>query len=342
MKIKDYVFYGIIVAFIVLFLAAAIVFKVFNVEILPTQFYGALIGVFITAIITAFLLRGQTEGDEKREKSLKVFETQKEKYNNFISEIWKIWDKRSVTLEEVNDLLRMVSQDIVLYTKPKTVNDILQHLTQIAEYANSKESDNTDEFSKKMQEHIFGIINSLAQEINLGGEINDDVRKNLNALENKLLPYINSKKYVKKINELVRSKIQEQELKEFKLEPDETSGELNVLWWHIDKEMWLRVGDQWGNGKLYFAFWSKFENRQYQNYRYRVKGAEKDWTKVYNPIENFAKDKYVLNFNDFRNGKPLPSDALENLANYIAEFFAKEYDEFDKKDIIGLIAECNK
>jgi gas vesicle protein len=202
MKFKDYIFYGIIVALVVLFLASAIIFKVFNVEILPSQFYGALIGVFITAIITAFLLRGQTEGDEKREKSLKVFETQKEKYNNFINEMWKIWDKRSVRLEEVNELLRMVSQDIVLYTKPKTVNEILSHLTQIAKYANGKETDNTDEFSKKIQEHIFGIINSLAKEINLGGEINEEFRKNLNALEDKLLPYINSKKYVKRLMNL--------------------------------------------------------------------------------------------------------------------------------------------
>ena len=341
MKLKDYIFYGIIVAFIVLFLASAIVFKVFNVEILPSQFYGALIGVFITAIITAFLLRGQTEGDEKREKSLKVFETQKEKYNNFINEMWKIWDKRSVRLEEVNELLRMVSQDIVLYTKPKTVNEILSHLTQIAEYANCKESDNTDEFSKKIQEHIFGIINSLAKEINLGGEINDDVRKNLNALEDKLLPYINSKKYVKTLNELVRSKIQD--LQDFKLEPDETSGERSVLWWYIDKGIWLRVGDQWGNGELYFAFWSEFYgNRQYQDYRFRVKGAEKDWMKVYRHVKDFAKDKYVLNFNDFRNGKPLPSDVLENLAIHIAEFFTDKYDEFGNKDIIGLIEECNK
>ena len=63
-KIKDYIFYGIIVAFFVIFLASAIIFKVYNIEILPSQFYGALIGVFITAIVTAFLLRGQTEGDE--------------------------------------------------------------------------------------------------------------------------------------------------------------------------------------------------------------------------------------------------------------------------------------
>jgi hypothetical protein len=31
-----------------------------KMEILPSQFYGALIGVVITAIITVFLLQGQT------------------------------------------------------------------------------------------------------------------------------------------------------------------------------------------------------------------------------------------------------------------------------------------
>ena len=341
MKIKDYIFYGIIVAFIVLFLASAIIFKVYNVEILPSQFYGALIGVFITAIVTAFLLRGQTEGDEKREKSVKIFETRKEKYNNFITEIWKIWDKRYIRLEDVNELLKMVSQNIVLYTKPETVNKILYHLTQIAKYANREESDNTEKFSKEIQENIFGIINALAKEIDLGGEINDEVRKNLNFLEDKLLPYTNSKKYIKKLNELVRSKIKD--LEEIKVQPDETSSEQDVLWWYIDKGMWLRVGDQWGNGKLYFAFWSEFYgNRQYQDYRYAKKGADKDWMRVYRHIKIFDKDKNVLNFNDFRDGKPLPPDALENLADYIVEFYAKQYEEFDNKDIIGLIEKCNK
>lgn len=331
-KTKTIIFYSVIIALIVLFLASAVAFRVFDIEALPSQFYGALISVFITAIITAFLLRGQTEGDEEREKSLKIFETQKEKYNNFINEIWKIWDKRSVKLEEVNELLRMVSQDIVLYTKPETVTEILSHLTEIAAYANH---DNTDECSKKMQEHIFGIINALAKEIDLGGEINEDVRKNINALEDKLLPYINSKKYIKRLDELVRSKIQGLEKVEFK--PDETSGERNVLWWYIDKGMWLRVGDQWGNGNFYFAFWSDFyEYRQYQHYRWRVKGDDKNWLKVY------EKSDYAFDFNDFRNGKTLPPDALENLATQIARFFEEKYPDFDNKNIIGLIEECNK
>ena len=90
MKIKKFVFYGFILAFIVLFLASAIIFKVYNVEILPSQFYGALIGVFITAIVTAFLLRGQTEGDEKREKSVKVFEKKQEVYYNFLEKLKEI------------------------------------------------------------------------------------------------------------------------------------------------------------------------------------------------------------------------------------------------------------
>ena len=335
-------FYGWVIAFVILFLASAIIFRVYNIEILPSQFFGALIGVFITAIVTAFLLRGQTKGDEEREKSLKVFETQKEKYNNFINEIWKIWDKRSVRLEDVNALLKMVSQDIVLYTKPATVNEILSHLTQIAEYANLNESDNTDESSKKIQEYIFSIINALAKEINLGGKINDDVREKLNSLEDKLLPYINRKKYIKKLDELVRSKIEC--LQKFEFIHDETSSERNILRWLIGKGMWLRVGDQWGNGELYFAFWSEFyENRQYQEYRYRVKGDDKGWMKVYSHVKNFAKDnKYMLNFNDFRDGKPLSSDTLENLAKYIEEFFATKYEEFGNKDIIGLIEECNK
>ena len=73
MKNKNLWLYGII-AFTILFIASAVIFRVLNVEILPSQFYGALIGVVITAIITVFLLQGQTANEEKRERSIKVFE----------------------------------------------------------------------------------------------------------------------------------------------------------------------------------------------------------------------------------------------------------------------------
>jgi uncharacterized membrane protein len=78
MKNKNWIFNGIIIAFTVFFIASAVIFNVFEIEILPAQFYGALIGVFITAIVTAFLLRGQTEGNEKRDKNVKIFEKKQE------------------------------------------------------------------------------------------------------------------------------------------------------------------------------------------------------------------------------------------------------------------------
>ena len=299
--------------------------------------FSAFIGVMLTAFAVSIQLQRQSQTEAQKEKDVKIFETRKEKYDNFINEVWKIWDTRSVRLEDVNGLLRMVSQDIVLYTSSETVNKILYSLTQIADYANRKDSDNTD----KLQGHIFDIINSLAKEIKLGGGIEGEVRENINALEDKLLPYIRSKEYVKKLNELVRSKIPD--LEKFEYKPDETSSNKNILWWHIDKGMYLRVGDQWADGKLFFSFWAEFyRNRQYQGYRLKVRGNEKNWMNACHHISNFAKDKYQLNFNDFRDGKPLPPDALENLAEYITVYFKAKYTEFGNKDIIDLIEECNK
>ena len=340
MKNQNVWLYGAII-FTALFIASAVAFRIFEIDILPSQFYGALISVVITAIITVFLLRGQSEQEIKRDKNLKVFETQKEKYNNFIDEMWEIWEKRSVELEEVNKLLKMVSKDIVLYTKPDTVNNILSHLTEIAEYANKAETDCKGNFSKEMQKPFFNIIDCLAKEINLGGEINEDIRKKINALEDKLLPYINSKEYVKTLDKQVRDKIKG--LQKFKYESDETSDEKKVCMWHIDKDMWLRVGDQWGDGVVYFSFWSEFyENRQYQDYRLKLRGDDKNWMRVYKRLSDFTEEEEdIIDFNDFRNGKSLPPNALENLANYISEFFKKEYKEFADKDIRKLIEECN-
>lgn len=132
-KIKNYIFYGIIVAFVVLFLASAIIFKVYNIEILPSQFYGALIGVFITAIVTAFLLRGQTEGDEKREKSVKVFEEKLKIYKDFLSKLQEIVKNGEISDDNVKELIFQISY-IAMHTSSGRVNKILTLLkTTIAE-----------------------------------------------------------------------------------------------------------------------------------------------------------------------------------------------------------------
>lgn len=89
MKNKNLWLYGIIV-FTVLFIASAIIFRVSNIEILPSQFYGALISVVITAIITVLLLNGQTKAEESKERNVKVFEEKSVRFNNFINKLWEI------------------------------------------------------------------------------------------------------------------------------------------------------------------------------------------------------------------------------------------------------------
>lgn len=124
MKNKDYL---IILAFVALFLASAIIFKVYDVEILPSQFYGALIGVFITAIVTAFLLRGQTAGDEKREKSVKAFEEKLLIYKAFFSKLQEIVKTEKIDDNNVKELIFQISH-IAMHTHSDKVNRILELL----------------------------------------------------------------------------------------------------------------------------------------------------------------------------------------------------------------------
>ena len=74
MKQKQKIWMFGVIAFTLVFIASSVIFKIFDFEGLPSQFFGALIGVVITAIITVFLLQGQTANEEERDKSVKVFE----------------------------------------------------------------------------------------------------------------------------------------------------------------------------------------------------------------------------------------------------------------------------
>ena len=73
MKNKDNIIIGGTIAFALLFAVTAVLFKVFEIEIFPSQIYGALMGSVITCIITLLLLRGQTSSEELKERNMAVF-----------------------------------------------------------------------------------------------------------------------------------------------------------------------------------------------------------------------------------------------------------------------------
>ena len=186
MKIKDYIFYTILIVFVIFFIASAIIFKVYQIEILPSQFFGALIGVFITAIVTAFLLRGQTDGDEKRERSIKIFEKKQEVYHTFIKKLQEIIQDGEIKIggkkedgtidretDELKDLIFQLAF-IQMHSDTKNTKYILKHLAEIIETLNDFNK-NTDEdknknnvleiFYSKLSEKLFEIVAILKSDL---------------------------------------------------------------------------------------------------------------------------------------------------------------------------------
>ena len=280
------------------------------------------IGAIFTAIITVFLLLGQTETEEDKERNVKVFEKKSELFNNFIEELWKVWEDRNITLEELSHLLKLVSKDIIPYTKPESAKSILNSLNTIASEVNTQE--NTAN-KKHMQSHIYAIINTLSEEIGLGGAIHQDIAAEMDKLENSILPYLIGKK----INELVQK-----ELSEFLIDFTQEDG---YLWWRVRGEntgMWLRVGDIYDNGKTLISFWAGFYNcRQYAPYRYAQRGDRKDWLNGYIKYETF-------DWNLLRKGEIISAESLENLAVKIDNFYNNPLRGIGKT-IDEIIEECN-
>lgn len=186
----------LIVAFSSIFIASAVIFNIFEIDILPSQFFGALIGVVITAIITVLLLQRQTSNEEAKEKNVRVFEEKTIRYNRFIDELWKIWDDRLVSLEELNEIMKLFCKDIIMFTNSNNSKKIIDSLNNIAAKVNKNvliSDAHNDEDSAFIQEQILDIINILSKELNQGGNVSHEIRTGLLDLEKKILPFIKEK-----------------------------------------------------------------------------------------------------------------------------------------------------
>lgn len=328
-----------IILFTAFFISSAVIFKIFDVEILPSQFFGALIGVVITAIITVLLLQGQTANEETKERNVKVFEEKTKRYNKFIDELWKIWDDRKVTLEELNELINLLLKDIIIYTNHLTVDKILDSLIKISSVVGKEELNKNS--SGVIQSEIFNIINYLSEELKLGGKIEPDMQKKLNELESKVIPYIIQKEFKKKY-------IQET------IDIINNSDEVNFSSINYEKGYLMC---QVKNSNVYFSagplereisksafigiyieFWN---NRNFQKYRDAVRGWRKNYLKGglfwYSPSD-------IINFNNTEEieQKFYEVTTEDNNINFLAKEIIKHYQNWniDGKKIEEIIDEC--
>ena len=175
MKNKNTIYLTSIILLVLLFIASPVIFKVYNIDLLPSQFFGALIGVFITALVTSFLLKGQTEGDEKREKTIKVFEKKQDVYHSFLQNLSDVIKDGEITIsaqtrgegedenvDELKDLLFQLGY-IQLHTSEENTNKIFEKVAKIIRILNDFNADSTYKdklslFYADLSEELFSIV----------------------------------------------------------------------------------------------------------------------------------------------------------------------------------------
>lgn len=280
---------------------------------------NAAIGAILTAIITVLLLSQQSSSEELKERNVRVFEEKSQKYNLFIEKLWEVWDDREVTLEEMDQLIKILSKDIVLYSKPDTVSSIATCLTNIADRVNpEKSSINDKESLSVIKNNILDIINLLAQELGLGGEINNQIREKINKLEEKIVPYVRLKEFKKKFIDSFIATIDstdEHEITDVKYKDE-------YLWCQVkNSSVYIRVGSlERDSGQGFIVAYVEFySNRNYYSYRDAAKGWRKDFIEGTRVHETY--DSVIINFKSLEDAEkflPILNDPKQFNQNELA------------------------
>ena len=129
---------GIILA--ILFLFAPTITETFKDIGLSSEIYCALIGVLITVLITALLLRRQSESEKQKEKDIKIYQKKLKIYSAFTSEMWAT----CAELQELDDFSEQFEKKmrelrttcfnlLVFYLSDVQIKKITQHVTAILE-----------------------------------------------------------------------------------------------------------------------------------------------------------------------------------------------------------------
>lgn len=175
MKNKSWFYITIVLT--ILFIAGSVWFKIYQENVLVEQFYGALLGVVITAIITVLLLQGQTSNEEKRDRSLKIFEKKQDVYHEFLESLKDIIKDGEITIstrgetqDELKDLLFQLGY-IQMHTSDENTRKIFEKVSNIIRQMNdfnvSEEykQKHLPEFYASLSEHLFEIISILKSDL---------------------------------------------------------------------------------------------------------------------------------------------------------------------------------
>jgi hypothetical protein len=161
----------IAIAAIVVICIVSVFFGILPLDALPANYIGAALGSLIGALITLVLLRGQTDIEEKRGKDVRILEKKTKVFQNYIRDVWKVWEDQKVTIEEFQDLTSKYYQNLMIYLKKERLDKIGDKLSEMGKNIGKNEP----EAISNLRGSIVGIINELSAELELGGQVNTDI-----------------------------------------------------------------------------------------------------------------------------------------------------------------------
>ncbi|MHC5354982.1 hypothetical protein ACYSNX_12620 [Myroides sp. LJL115] len=172
---------GIVICTII-FLITAVTFEIFELGSLPAQFFGTLLGVVITAIITVLLLQGQTKSELFRERNLRVFIKKQKVFFQFLTQLNIILQKENlqIGLSHNKSIEREVLnlQDLLfefgylqMHTSYETYDQILDYVGNLLEHSKNlkclahRNEKDLELYYDNISEDFFQIVSLLKSEL---------------------------------------------------------------------------------------------------------------------------------------------------------------------------------
>lgn len=126
------------------------------------QILSALAGAVVAAMITLFLLLGQTSSEEKKERNSKVFEEKLKIYQDFLETLNKVLEDGEISPEEALKLKFKISM-ITLHTDSQRINIISDSIKNIFLSVNKKQGKSITDQVELNQ--LYQIVNQFRLEI---------------------------------------------------------------------------------------------------------------------------------------------------------------------------------
>ena len=137
------------------------------------QILSALAGAVVAAIITLFLLLGQTSSEEKKERNTKVFEERLRIYKEFLQKLCDVVKDMKINPAEEIELEFQVAY-IAMHTSTESIDTISEKVKEII--VNIKEG---KDGSNEMLRPLFEIADRFYKELyGKDNDVNDDIRNN--------------------------------------------------------------------------------------------------------------------------------------------------------------------